>query len=244
MIKIAIVEDDVASSDELKTFFSRYQIEANVPFEVNCFSTADKFLSAYRYGKYQMVFMDIEMPGTDGMEAAKILRQKDADVLLFFVTNLSQYALESYEVQAFNFMVKPITYSNFFMKMERAVQRVLNDSDSKIILSLREDDRVMEKIISISDIRFVEVLGHQIIYHTVEGDVAVRDGSMKAVKAKLEHYGFSMCNQSYLVNMKYITAVDKDDVYVGDDVIKIARRRRADFLSAVAKRLSSGRVKK
>jgi len=124
MIKVAIVEDDMACANELKSFLSRYKIDAGCAMEAEYFSTADEFLKSFNAGDYEMIFLDIEMPGTNGMQAAKLIREKDSEVLLFFVTNLSQYALESYEVQAFNFMVKPITYDNFVLKIERAVKMV------------------------------------------------------------------------------------------------------------------------
>ncbi len=72
MIKVAIVEDDVACSNELKSFFVRYQEKINIAIEVERFENADKFLENYQNGIYQMVFMDIEMPGTDGMRNALI----------------------------------------------------------------------------------------------------------------------------------------------------------------------------
>ncbi len=244
MIKIAIVEDDVVCLNELKSFFARYSVEMNCSISVDGFDTADTFLTKYENGIYQMVFMDIEMPGTDGMEAAKILRQKDGDVLLFFVTNLSQYAVESYEVQAFNFMVKPITYNNFYMKMDRAIQRIKNDAYTKVTVSVKKNDKFVDMIIPISDIRYVEVYNHSIIYHTTKGDFMAHGESMKTIAAKLESCGFFMCDQSYLINLKYITAVDKDDVYIDSDVIKISRRKRNEFLSAVTQYISYGRSTK
>lgn len=244
MIRIAIVEDDANCAKELEGFFARYQSETGCFIQGDRFPSADRFLARYHRGAYHMIFMDIEMPGTDGMTASKRLREIDREVLLIFVTNLSQYALESYEVQAFNFIVKPIVYNNFFLKMERAVHELDLESDQKILLSVRDGDRSMDKIISIRDVRFVEVFGHKIIYHTTKGDVCVRDGSMKSIAERLIPYGFSMCDQSYLVNLAYITAIDKDEVYLNEDVIKISRRRRESFLADVAKRLSFGQVKK
>ncbi len=244
MIKIAIVEDDAVCFNELKSFFARYSIETNCSIFVDWFETADAFLTTYVNGAYQMVVMDIEMPGTDGMEAAKILRRKDEDILIFFVTNLSQYAVESYEVQAFNFMVKPIVYNNFYMKMNRAIQRLKNEAYTKVTVSVKENDKFVDKIIPISDIRYVEVYNHAITYHTTKGNFIARGESMKTIDANLESRGFSMCDQSYLINLKYITAVDKDEVYLGDDVIKISRRRRSEFLSAVAQYISYGRSTK
>ena len=244
MIKIAIVEDDVVCFNELKAFFARYSVETNCSISVDWFDTADAFLTTYKNGVYQMVVMDIEMPGTDGMEAAKVLRRKDDDILIFFVTNLSQYAVESYEVQAFNFMVKPIVYNNFYMKMNRAIQRMKNEAYTKITVSVKENDKFVDKIIPISDIRYVEVYNHVITYHTTKGNFIARGESMKTIAANLESCGFSMCDQSYLINLKYITAVDKDEVYIGDDVIKISRRRRSEFLSAVAQYISYGRATK
>lgn len=146
MVKAAIVEDETSYAEELSSFFKRYMITNNHSFQVTIFTTADKFLANYKVGEFDIIFMDIEMPGTNGMEAAKILQKKDSEVILFFVTNLSQYALESYEVQAFNFMVKPIQYGDFALKMGRAIRRVVSDADNKILLTYKNGERVMEKL--------------------------------------------------------------------------------------------------
>ncbi len=244
MIRVAIVEDDVICLNDLKSCFDRYRVEKNCSIEIDSFDTADKFLSEYKTGVYSMVFMDIEMPGTNGMEAAKILRKKDGEVLLFFVTHLAQYALESYEVQTFMFMVKPVVYDNFFIKMERAIRRIGDDAEKQIVVSVKDGDGMMEKVLLISDIKYAEIFGHQTIYHTKNGDIVSRAGSMRSLAAKLMPYGFSMCHQSYLVNLKYITAVGKEEVYIGDDAIKISRQKRKEFLAAVAQYLSLGVTEK
>ena len=246
MIKIAVIEDDNDCAEELQSFINRYKIDKGLSIETHIFKTADEFLKEFRPGYYQMIFLDIEMPGTNGMEAAKIIREKDEQTFLFFVTNLSQYALESYEVQAFNFMVKPIEYDNFILKIERAIKKIKTDADQKIIIKIRDKrhDGYAEKVFSVSDIKYVEVYNHQIIYHTLDGDFEIRDGSMKTVCERLSPYGFFMCDQSYLVNLKYVNKINKEDCMVGDDVIKISRRKRSEFLSAVAQYISFGTLKK
>lgn len=239
MVKAAIVEDETSYAEELSSFFKRYMITNNHSFQATIFTTADKFLANYKVGEFDIIFMDIEMPGTNGMEAAKILRKKDSEVILFFVTNLSQYALESYEVQAFNFMVKPIQYGDFALKMGRAIRRVVSDADNKILLTYKNGERVMEKIVSIADICYVEVRDHSLIWHMVDENInGLRGETMKAIQARLSGCGFAMCDQSFLINIKYITSVAKEEVHVGNDVIKISRRRRQEFLSMVAKHLS------
>lgn len=246
MIKVAIVEDDMACANELKSFFSRYKIDVGCAMEAEHFSTADEFLEKFNAGDYEMIFLDIEMPGTNGMQAAKLIREKDSEVLLFFVTNLSQYALESYEVQAFNFMVKPIAYDNFVLKIERAVKMVSGEAGQKIIVTVRvaDSDRFAEKVFTVSELKFVEVFNHQIVYHTTHGNYSVRDSSMKAACERFESYGFFMCDQSYLVNLKYVTTINKDDCLVGGETVKISRRRRAEFLAAVAEYISFGQIRK
>lgn len=246
MIQIAIVEDDSKYAQEIQSFINRYKIDKGLSIETHSFKTADDFLKEFKPGYYQMIFLDIEMPGTNGMQAAKIIREKDDKTFLFFVTNLSQYALESYEVHAFNFMVKPIDYDNFVLKVERAISMIKSDADQKIIIKIRDKrrDGYAEKIFTVADIKYVEVYNHQIIYHTIDGSFEVREGTMKTVCEKLGPYGFFMCDQSYLVNLKYVNKINKEDCIVGSDVIKISRRKKSEFLLAVAQYISFGTLKK
>ena len=87
MIQIAIVEDDSKYAQEIQSFINRYKIDKGLSIETHSFKTADDFLKEFKPGYYQMIFLDIEMPGTNGMQAAKIIREKDDKTFLFFVTN-------------------------------------------------------------------------------------------------------------------------------------------------------------
>ena len=81
-------------------------------------------------------------------------------------------------------------------------------------------------------------MGHNVTYHTVNGDYFVGYGSLKAIRAELEPHDFVLCDRSFLVNLKYVTGVNKSDLYVGNDVLKIAKSRRSAFMLALTKYFS------
>lgn len=235
MIKIAIIEDDAKQETELRTYLTKYFSDLRRPIEIASFDRADAFLHGFDRHRYNMIFMDIEMPGTNGMDASKLLRQKDEDVLLFFVTNLAQYALESYEVSAFDYIVKPVNYYNLALKMKRALRLLRNTNDETILVNSVDGQRIL----SVSDIRYVEIMGHNVIYHTTKGNLSVGYGSLKSIRAQLEPYNFALCDRSFLVNLKFVTGVNKADLYVGSDVLKIARSRRTEFMLTLTKYFSN-----
>ncbi len=234
MIKIAIVEDDARQQEELRAYLTKYFSDLHLPTEITSFGGADAFLYEFGRHKYNMIFMDIEMPGTNGMEASERLREEDEDVLLFFVTNLAQYALESYKVSAFDYIVKPVNYYNLALKMKRALRQLKRTEDTPIMINASDGQHV----ISVSDIRYVEVMGHNVIYHTTKGDLFVGYDSLKSIRAKLEPYDFVLCDRSFLVNLKYVTGVSRENLYVGDATLKIAKSRRAEFMLAFTRYFS------
>ncbi|WP_303926907.1 LytTR family DNA-binding domain-containing protein [Subdoligranulum variabile] len=108
MLNVAIVDDEAAERQKLREYLEAAACRKNEEFCVDEFSSADAFLVQYRQG-YDLVFMDIEFPqGQNGMEAARALRRMDSTVVLIFVTNIAQMAVEGYEVDALDFIVKPV----------------------------------------------------------------------------------------------------------------------------------------
>jgi len=154
MIKIAIVEDNDNHAEILKSYIERYGDEHNEQFVIERFNNGMQFISEYS-ATFDIVFMDIEMPVFDGISTARKLREFDDDVCLIFVTNLAKYALVGYEVSAMDYIVKPVKYFNFAMKLEKAVK--LRRSKHTGWLMLKIDESV--KKISFNEILFVEVFG-------------------------------------------------------------------------------------
>ena len=155
MIRVAIVEDEETHADNIKKYLNKYSGERNVEFSVDWFSDAINFISDYN-AKYDIVFMDIEMPHMNGMDCAEKLRQLDNNVILIFVTNMVQYAVKGYEVDAMGYIVKPIAYVPFCVLMDKVVRRVAQTPDKEI--HIKKDGYV--KVIPVRNLMYVEVSDH------------------------------------------------------------------------------------
>ncbi len=201
MLKIAIVEDEGQEAKKLEEFLRRYLAKKEMSWEVVHFSNAEDFLERCRSG-YQLLFMDIELPGMNGMDACRKLRSFDKSMTIVFTTNLVQYAVDGYEVDAVDFMVKPIQYYDFSMKMQKVMVNIRQKSDKKIELKCTSGAYVAW----VSNIDYVEVMRHYLIYHVKGKEYRVR-GVMREVERELRLYGFSRCNNSFLVNMGRVEAV-------------------------------------
>lgn len=175
MLKIAIVENDVQDAELLTRYIKQYEKEAGISADVSVFEDGELFLLNYKT-HFDIVFMDIKLVGIDGLEAARRLRAIDQEIVIVFVTSMAQYAIKWYEVDACDYAVKPVTYADFYMKMRKAVKRVKTEDQD--IITFKMTGSIVK--ISASTIYYVEVIKHDLIYHTVSGEIKSH-GAMREV---------------------------------------------------------------
>lgn len=120
LINIAIVEDTREDLNSLKELLIRYGQENNIEFKINEFSDSYTFLDLYT-PTYDLIFLDIELGNENGIDIARKLRAKDSDVIIIFETNIAKFALNGYEVEAFDYMLKPLNYSALSMRLTKAM---------------------------------------------------------------------------------------------------------------------------
>lgn len=234
LIRVAIVEDDNKATEILASLINEYRETKGVEIDVRTYKTAISFLSSYA-ADIDVVYMDISMPSMNGMDASRELRKMDSRVIIIFVTDMVQYAIQGYEVNALDFIVKPIKYFNVERSLDKALKNLEKRDVPDIIL---KHNGVIHRI-PVSEIKYIEVARHRLTYHTLNGDIESW-GALDALEKTLPKGRFARCNVGYLVGLEHIKSVIDNDVIVGDESLKISRSRKKEFLSKVAKFLGGG----
>ncbi|MBR6954083.1 MAG: response regulator transcription factor [Clostridia bacterium] len=228
MIRIAMVEDEEEYAKTIRRYCSRYSTEKHTDIDLVWHDNPVAFLEGYR-GDYDVVFMDVVMPLMDGMTCARGLRERDGNVLLCFITSMAQYAIHGYEVGALDYVVKPIAYEEFALKMDR-LGRLLERQGARTFLI---NSRSAVHRIDLRDLYYVEVYSHSLLFHTAQGDYEAY-GKLSALAEDERFQRFLRVTPSHLVNSAYISAVSEDTLTVHGVEIPISRRRKKECLEKLA----------
>ena len=237
MFKIAIVEDSKEEQNRLLKNLERYGVENQQNFVFSLFEDGLAFLKDCE--AFDIVFMDIMLPGITGMEAAQRLREYDKRMVIIFVTTIAQFAVKGYEVEALDYIIKPVGYERLTMKLQKAIKIIEANKGNELTIN---DARGIIKC-STKDILFVEVQGHKLKYHTME-NVYVEYGSLTELEKVLNIYNFVRCNSCYLVNLQYIKRVINKDLTIlltNGEKLKISQPRRKLFISELTNWLGQGK---
>ena len=235
MLRIAVAEDDEKQAEKLAGYIRRYEQESGERCEVAFFRDGVDLISDYSDG-FDGIFMDIDMPIMNGMTAAEKLREFDESVSLVFVTDLAQYALQGYKVDAMDYLVKPVEYFEFSVELKKMARKKLMNAADFIWIAVQG----MHKKIFVSDIIYIDILSHDVHIHTKTEELVYR-GTLKDIEEKLDGKPFSRCHNSCIVNLRKVKSVAGDAVSLEntDDKVYISRNRRKKFMSDLADHFAS-----
>lgn len=228
MITIALVDDDDADAEVTASMIDRYFDGDASRYAVTRFADGDSLLRDYK-ASFDLMFLDVEMPGTDGVTVARRLRVVDDQTVLVFTTKMAQYAVEGYDVDAIGYLLKPLNYYAFAIKMRKAEDIVARRRSVTVPLTVGSETVFVPS----ADIRYVEVLDHALLYHTGEGIRKVW-ASLKDAAETLEPVGFVPVSRYCLVNLEWVRAVHGDDVDVDGERVRVSRSRRKSLMQALA----------
>lgn len=233
---IAIVEDETVVAAQLQEYITRFAKESEKNIEMSHYSSGVEFLNRFK-GQFDIILMDIVMPGIDGMETARRLRQIDPQVTLLFLTNMAQYAVSGYEVEAADYILKPVSYFVFSQRLARAISRLDRQGKHYLMITCKTGARKVE----IESIYYVESQGHNLLYHTSGGIYTVL-GTIRNVEDKLSPFHFFRCNKGILVSLAHVDGIDDGCAIVAGEHVPISRARRNSFMEALTDFIGGGLV--
>ena len=228
MYRILIVEDEPEEARRLMGLVDRYAQTRGEDFQTTWHSSAMEMVADK--SRYDLMLLDIDLPGVNGMEAAQLVRVYDEVTPIIFVTNLAQYAVNGYEVGAMGFIVKPATFGSLRMNLDRALRHIRQSSAHSIMVSTDEDVRV----VPVGQIVWVEIKGHHVTFHLEDGESLESYGTLSQIEKDLAGAPVLRVSKSFIVNMDKVRRVSGLRLMlVSGDEVPISRVRRREIVDAL-----------
>lgn len=233
-MKVAVLDDTREDAQRLLDYINQFQEQQKCLIQTDIYHASMDFLEEY-HSQYDVIFLDIEMPGEGGLEVAHEIRKKDTAVGIIFVTNIAQYAIHGYEVNAIDFIVKPVGYFLFAEKLEKAMRFARRRNKHDLVVN---DEEGIYRI-PIEEVFYIKKERNDLIYFTSQGELRER-GTIRLMKEKLAGLGFEECNSGCLVNLSQIRCIGKDNIMVRDFSVPLSRRMKKQFTQSYIDYLGGG----
>lgn len=202
MIKIALCDDDRSVLQELQVLLDRYRVEQNRDIDYTAFRSPLDLLAVIERGaRFDILFLDILMPGENGIHAAAEIRNYDRDVKIIFLTSSPEYAVQSYSVGAYYYQLKPIRAQHFFPLLNSVLSTCEKEQSNSLILRCKTGITRID----LKHLEYCEVIHRTLYLHMTNGDVMESTGSLDELCSQLEPYGnFLRIHRSYLINLAHV----------------------------------------
>lgn len=242
MIKVAFCDDDSAVLKDLQAFFDRYRAKCDHQIECAAFGSPLELMAEIEKGaRYDILFLDVLMPGESGINAAAEIRNYDTNVKIIFLTSSQEYAVQSYTVGAYYYQMKPVREENFVWLMDSAIAQCEKEQQDCLILRCKTGITR----INLRQLEYCEVNHRTLYIHLVGGKVLESIGSLDELSRQLEPYGFFLrSHRSYLINLDHIQTLTYHGItMVSLAEIPLARGKYHEIKDAYLKRaFANGRI--
>lgn len=226
-LNIAICEDDLYQREAIERLLSGTGCLGS--YSISAFSEGEALVDAYETGRrFDLVFMDMQLPGMDGIEVASNIRERGCSCLIVIVTSIMEYAMEGYGVDAFDFILKPVTEERFSEVVAKAAAVLLPGGGKVCHLSRKGS----EMAVPMDSIAYIESFGRSVLVHCKEGTYE-HASTISREEERLKDEGFLRISRYYLVNMKYIREIQTREIRLaGGRTLSINPKRRKAIYDA------------
>ena len=229
MISIAICDDSASMVNSLDQNIREYASKSGKEIRTFLYHDGVELLGDYA-GRFDLIFLDIKMPGMNGIEVAGKIREKDTSVIIIFLTSLVQYALDGYKVNAANYLVKPVSKSRLGAELDRWIREIDQKDEPYICL---HNDNGNYKVL-LKNISYVETYNRNLLVHTDQQNI-VCYWKMKEMENEVLPYGFARNHSSYLVNLFYVGNIEKNEVKLTTgDRLPLSKTKKKEFMEKLA----------
>lgn len=224
MIKIAICDDDLITLNHTKEIIESYKEK---DLQIYSYKSGEELLECE--GKFDIIFLDIDMDGINGIEAAKRIRVYDKKVKIIYVTNYTDYTSSAFSVHAFGYLVKPIKEEELNEQLDEALS-YMQDDEECLVEFITEDGLVR---IDIKKIYYFEYVSRKIFMKTSDKIYIIRE-KISVINDKMKEFGFEMPHKSFVVNLYNVKSVKGYDVYMMDEsIVPLSQKKSSEFRSAL-----------
>ena len=216
MIKIAFCDDDLSVLKELSILMDRYRVERNQDITYAAFHSPLELLAEVERGtELDIIFLDVLMPGQNGISTAKEIRKYDTLVKIIYLTSSAEYAVDSYSVGAYFYQLKPIWQESFYRLMDSVLSECRRNEEKSLILRSKSGITRMD----LDKLQYCEVMGRTLLFHRQDGVVLDSAGRLDDLCEQLKDYEqFVRCHRSYLINMDYVQNISSKAITMTDGI--------------------------
>ncbi len=229
-MQIAVCDDDEREVSRIGELLAEYRISRGESVECRFFTSSIDFLCELRGGEYDLVLLDVLMPGTGGIQAASELRERDENVRIVFMSASPEFAVESYRVGAYYYLLKPIDTASLFSLLDKIGGELSAQPDEGFILKSREGIAR----IPFGKLAFVEVMNKTVSFHLADGVVRKMTATLSDFEGKLlPRPEFLKTHRAYLVNLGFVQAIDVNRIVMKNgNSVPVSRQRRRQVQDA------------
>lgn len=221
-INIAICEDDEKQLQINKYYIEQWANLKKQQVDIVTYNSSENFLFDWRYDiEIDIVFLDIKMRAMSGMELAQHIRKINQEITIIFITGEADYVFQGYEVQALNFLLKPINKESVFKCLDTWFQKNMKQESNYLVI--KKGKEIIR--INYNEIYYFTSFDHYVDIHTINGVITFKE-KMGNLEQKLPEERFCRCHRSYIVNVSFINQILKNEILLGNEMrIPISKSR-------------------